>query len=209
MRSFFFSIALLVSSFASAEGTKEAQAPKTVIVLDAGHGGHDVGAKVHALQEKKLSLLTTLLTKKYLDQMGYKVILTRSRDIFLPLQKRVSLANNSKAKLFVSIHYNASKNNDAKGIEVYYCHTDQGAKTKASKILASTVLSSLAHTTEAISRGVKGAKFHVIRETQMPSILVEAGFITNKEERGQLKDRSYLEKIAKGVAAGIDSYCRS
>lgn len=184
-------------------------ASKTVIILDAGHGGHDVGAKVPYLKEKKLALFTTLLTKKFLDEMGYKVILTRSHDIFVPLNKRVSLAEKVKADLFVSIHYNASKNREAKGIEVYFCHTDSQSKVKASKNLAAKVLSNLVATTDAASRGVKAAKFHVIRETQMPSILVEAGFITNPDECSLLKSRTYVEKVAKGIAAGIDNYCRS
>ena len=182
---------------------------KPVIILDAGHGGHDVGAKVPYLKEKKLALFTTLLTKKYLDEMGYKVILTRAHDAYVPLQKRVHLAEKVKADLFVSIHYNASKNKEAKGIEVYYCHTDSQGKVKASRSLAAKVLSNLVATTEASSRGVKGAKFHVIRETQMPSILVEAGFITNPDECLLLKSRAYVEKIAKGIATGIDNYCKS
>ena len=183
--------------------------PKKVIILDAGHGGHDVGAKVRTMQEKKLALLTTLLTKKHLDQMGYKVILTRSRDVYLSLQKRVAVANNTNANVFVSIHYNASKNTDAKGVEVYYCNTEPAVKARASSHLASVVLQNLVAMTDSISRGTKRAKFHVIRETQMPSILIEAGFITNQEERDQLKSRAYIEKIAQGVALGIDKYLKS
>jgi N-acetylmuramoyl-L-alanine amidase len=212
---FLFAIATMPASSYS-DGTpssslkeEASKKPKAVVILDAGHGGRDEGAKVHSFQEKKLTLLTTLLAKKYLTQMGYKVILTRTKDTYLPLEKRVEFANKTKADLFVSIHFNASSSFDAKGIEVYYHGTGKSAKSKASQNLARSVLYQMVDSTEASSRGVKSGKFLVIRQTEMPSILIEAGFMTNKEERLLLKDRAYVEKIAKGVAMGIDSYIKS
>jgi N-acetylmuramoyl-L-alanine amidase len=185
------------------------QHAKPLIILDPGHGGDDEGAKVHYFMEKRLTLMTTLLLRKYLDEMGYRVIMTRSKDVFIPLDRRVSIANKTKAALFVSVHYNSSPSPDAHGIEVFYNGASDVKRTQQSRKLASSVLSELTAQTHALSRGVKNGNFHVIRETTMPAILVEGGFMTNHEERTNLRDKTYLEKIAKGIALGIDKHLKT
>lgn len=182
---------------------------KPLIILDAGHGGTDEGAKVHAFLEKKLTLTTTLMIKRHLEELGYRVTMTRSRDVYLPLQRRVSIANKTKGSLFVSVHFNSSPATDAKGIEVFYFNSKEMWRTKASKRLASCILYRLINETQAISRGVKQGNFHVIRETDMPAVLVEGGFITNRDERAKLRDKTYLDKVALGVAEGIDKYLKT
>lgn len=177
-----------------------------LVILDAGHGGYDLGCRLSSCNEKSLALSTTLMIKKCLTDMGYRVILTRSRDIFLSLKKRTTIANETKSKLFVSIHYNAAKNCEAKGVEVFYYKSKDKWRSLASRKLAIRVLSKLVDRTGAKNRGVKTGNFHVIRETKMPAILVEGGFITHEEERNRLKDPAYRQKIAKGIAEGIDSY---
>jgi N-acetylmuramoyl-L-alanine amidase len=184
------------------------QHARPLVILDAGHGGSDEGAKVHSLLEKRITLNTVLLLKKRLQEMGYRVILTRSRDVFIPLQRRVSIANKTKAVVFVSVHYNASQSADAKGVEIFYYGTQGSWRSQASRLLASAVLSHVIQETEAECRGVKAANFHVIRETEMPAILVEGGFMTNSAERALLRDKIYLDKIAKGIAIGVDRYIR-
>ena len=184
-------------------------AVKPIIILDAGHGGYDEGSKVQSLLEKRMTLNTTLLTRKYLDEMGYRVILTRSRDVYISLPQRVSVANRNKAALFVSIHYNAARNEEAKGIEVFYCDKAAAERVRASHRLANSILYHLLDETAAKSRGVKRGNHHVTRETEMPAALVEAGFITNNEERELLKSREYQDRIAKGIAQGIDKYLKS
>jgi len=184
------------------------QHAKPLVILDAGHGGSDEGAKVNFFQEKKVTLSTVLLLKKQLEEMGYRVILTRSRDVYIPLHRRVSIANRTRGVVFVSVHYNASKSQDVKGIEVFYCSGKDPWRTQASKRLASSILSPLLSYTQAESRGVKVGNFHVIRETEMPAVLVEAGFITNFDERTLLRDKKYLENLAKGIAIGIDKYLK-
>src|SRR5437016_5705709 len=101
------------------------QSLKPMIVLDAGHGGSDEGARVRSLLEKRITMTTVLLTKKYLEQNGYRVILTRSKDVFVSLPRRCTIANKCKGALFVSVHFNASKNTDANGIEIFYCDTNE------------------------------------------------------------------------------------
>jgi len=182
---------------------------KPLIVLDAGHGGADEGAKVYSFQEKKVTLLTTLLTKKHLEELGYRVMLTRNRDFYVSLPKRVSVANKAKASLFVSIHFNACKSIEARGIEVFYYNADQMWRCRASQRLAGFILHRVISQTDGISRGVKQGNFHVIRETDMPAVLVEGGFITNQAERDKLKDRSYLDRIAAGIAEGVDKYLKT
>lgn len=180
-----------------------------VIILDPGHGGTDEGAKIRTLLEKKLTLRASYLIKSQLELLGYQVILTRSRDIYTSLPRRVDIANGRKPSLFVSIHFNSSKSPIAKGIEVFYYQSKQQERAVSSKKLASSILKSIVAHTEALSRGVKQGNFHVIRETNMPAVLVEGGFLTNIEERSLLATATYLEKIAKGVAKGIDKYLKS
>jgi N-acetylmuramoyl-L-alanine amidase len=183
------------------------QHAKPLIILDAGHGGSDEGAKIRFFKEKKITLSTTLYVKKYLEELGYRIILTRSRDVFIPLHRRVSIANKTRGILFISVHFNASQSRDAKGIEVFYS-SQPGKRSQASKQLATSVLQNVIKETKADSRGVKAGNFHVIRETEMPAILVEGGFITNTEERSNLRERSYLDKLAKGIALGVDKYLK-
>ncbi|MGD0664150.1 MAG: N-acetylmuramoyl-L-alanine amidase [Rhabdochlamydiaceae bacterium] len=184
------------------------QHAKPLVILDPGHGGTDEGAKIHYFMEKRLTLMTTLLVRKYLEEMGYRVLMTRSKDVFIPLHRRVSIANKTKAVLFASIHYNSSPSTEAHGIEIFYYGGSDAKRMNSSRKLAGSVLGELVSQTSAHSRGVKSGNFHVIRETSMPAILVEGGFMTNNEERTNLRDKRYLEKIAKGIALGIDKYLK-
>ena len=187
------------------------QHAKPLIILDPGHGGSDEGAKIHYFMEKRLTLMTTLLVRKYLEEMGYRVMLTRSKDVFIPLHRRVSIANKTKAVLFTSIHYNSSPSTDAHGIEIFYYGGSDAKRGQQSRKLATSVLNELVRSTSAHSRGVKTGNFHVITHdhmTTMPAILVEGGFMTNQDERTQLRDKKYLEKIAKGIALGIDKFLK-
>lgn len=179
------------------------------IVIDAGHGGLDIGAKSRYpfCEEKRIALTCALLAKKYLDQLGYRVILTRTSDIFIPLPRRVQIANQPRCALLVSIHFNSSKNTEAHGMEIFYCDKKMEEKRAvASRRLAEAILGDLLKRTQAKSRGVKKGNFFVIRETKVPAVLVEGGFITNPQERSLLKQREYLDKIARGVATGVDKY---
>lgn len=180
-----------------------------MVVIDAGHGGRDRGAKASSpfCEEKRLCLSAARKVKKYLDQLGYRVAMTRSSDAFLSLGKRVEIAQQAGGDLFISIHFNASRNPSAKGIEVFfYDSPDDRIRSQSSKRLASLVLPHLTKRTQAPSRGVKKGNFYVIRETKMPAILVEGGFLSNPGERALLKDPEYQEKIARAIADGVHAY---
>ena len=188
------------------------QSSNPVIVVDAGHGGLDYGTKAKGpyCVEKRVALETAKLVRKYLDQLGYRVVLTRSTDVFIPLWRRVQTANKRNCALFVSVHYNSSPTKSAHGIEVFYCDRKKAKKcSKASKKLANRVLKHVIHRTKAKSRGVKKGNFYVIRETKIPAILIEGGFISNYGERCKLKKNRYLDKIARGIADGVDQYFKS
>lgn len=179
---------------------------KPLVVLDAGHGGRDSGASFGNFLEKRVNIVTALLTKKHLEELGYRVIMTRCKDVFIPLNRRVEIASQVKADVFVSIHFNSSANRQAEGIEVYYYSSQPLPRNRSSQQLADYVLPRLIDQTGANSRGVKTGNFHVIRETIMPAILVEGGFITHQQERQKMRQRKYLDQIALGIAQGIDQY---
>jgi len=181
-----------------------------LIIIDPGHGGKDLGTvatKPQRYQEKFLNLTTAYMVKNYLVQMGYAVELTRTNDVFVSLDKRAEFANEKKPRLFVSIHYNSAPSKDAEGIEIfYYLSKKNPLRSSSSKKLANSILKRAINNTEAKSRGVKHGDLAVIRETNMPAVLVEGGFLTNANEVLKLKDASYLKKIAWGIAQGIEDY---
>ncbi len=184
-----------------------------VIILDAGHGGRDPGSMSHRedYEEKSLTLSTVFLVQDHLKKLGYKTVLTRNHDIYVPLHTRAELANDLDANLFVSIHYNFSTSRDVEGVEVYVYKeekTPNNPRILQSKQLAQTTLASVIERTGAKSRGVKQANFAVIRETQMPAILIEAGFLSNPHECERIHDPQYLRQLSWGIAKGIDKYLR-
>ncbi len=182
---------------------------RPLIVIDAGHGGKDVGAKCPDPQteEKVLNLQTALVLNQYLQQMGFQTILTRGEDFFVPLSVRAGFANSNRANLFVSVHYNSAPSKKAEGVEVFfYDAEDNPVRTGKSRVLAEKVLDRIVTKTGTKSRGVKNANFAVIRETRMPAILVEGGFMTNEKELSRLRDPAHLQNVAESIALGVRDY---
>ncbi len=180
-----------------------------LIVIDAGHGGADEGAAPEPddVDEKTLSLTTAYTLRNYLHTMGYRVLMTRSADTFVDLDRRVAIANDLDGDLFVSLHFNAAESKKAKGIEVFYFKDEKNpVRMEASKALGQSILDQIISLTRRTSRGVKSANFRVIRNTHMPAVLVEGGFLTNPEEKAAILEKNYLSRLALGVARGIDKY---
>lgn len=201
---------LLVSATPAGSLINSPNAP--TVVLDVGHGGTDRGAKASNpyCEEKRITLLTARLVKQYLEQLGYHVVMTRSTDNFISLPRRVEIAKQAQGNIFVSVHYNSSRSPEAKGIEVFFFDSKENkTRANASKKLADSILNRLIRKTSANSRGVKKGNFYVIRENTMPAVLVEGGFISNPKERALLKSRDYQEKIAQGIADGVDQYFKA
>nr|WP_281163397.1 peptidoglycan-binding protein [Marinococcus halotolerans] len=179
--------------------SESAVAGKTIVV-DAGHGDHDPGAQGNGLKEKDINLETSKYLASKLRAAGANVVMTRESDKYLSLSQRSSIANNAGADAFLSIHTNAGGGH---GIETYWYSKYEGAESKE---LAEEIQSGIIRETSGRSRGVKEGNFHVIRETKIPSVLVELGFIDNSTEASYLKQSSYREKLAEGIYQGTNSY---
>ena len=169
------------------------------VVIDAGHGGKDVGAIGGEVNEKDITLDVAKRVEKLLKQKGYSVIMTRDDDTYVSLQDRVSISENANPDIFVSIHVNSSVRPEITGVETHYYHQESIA-------LAQTVHSSLASAVQSPNRGLFKSKFYVINHTTSPSILVEIGFISNSEERVQLVGEKRKQATAKAIADGVQNY---
>lgn len=180
-----------------------------VVVVDAGHGGIDVGATGPAKsKEKDNTLAVALKLGKVLESKGIKVVYTRKSDkTNLPnserenLQARTSIANNSGADLFISIHNNSSPFKSIRGVESYYFIGSAKSKT-----LANNIQKQIAASLKLTDRKVRFGTFYVLRNTKATSVLIELGFISNKDEEAILKSSKYQDKYAGAIAAGIFNY---
>lgn len=172
------------------------------VILDPGHGAHDRGAAIGYVYEKHLALDTARRVEQLLKQEGLKVIMSRNRDVFIPLQDRSALGNRYGNAIFVSIHYNYSRGGSGAGVETYYHHA-------AGYTLAAFIQAYLVQRTNMTNRGVKNASFHVIRATtKNPAVLVECGFVSNPNERARMLTGEFRARIAEGIAQGIVAYKR-
>jgi len=216
------------------------------VVIDPGHGGKDAGAigRRLRLKEKALALGVAKRLKNILEENGIRVIMTRSSDVFIPLEKRVRIANAAGADLFVSVHINASRSRFMRGFECYYLSdaTDDNARAlealengslalrdaqilqhsrgldttlwdmalsenrKESRDCAQYICDAVDSNFAARNRGVKTARFFVLKGARMPSVLVEVGYLSNKYEEKKLADGRSLENITDVVAKGILAY---
>jgi N-acetylmuramoyl-L-alanine amidase len=182
----------------AAGATAEAKYFRTV-VIDAGHGGHDRGAQAGKVYEKHLCLDTATRLEAYLKGMGFNTVMTRRSDYFVSLPGRTAIANQYRDAIFVSVHYNSTWNENASGLETFFCNP-------SSQPLAAMVQTGALRRVRALDRGPKFARYYVIRNTNMPSILVECGFVSNDTERGRMKAAWYRDSLAKGIADGIMRY---
>ncbi|ADQ14318.1 N-acetylmuramoyl-L-alanine amidase [Halanaerobium hydrogeniformans] len=179
--------------------------PERLIVVDAGHGGFDPGAIGRAgLEEKEPALAISLKIAELLEAEGQNVLLTRDKDEFLSLQQRVRIANQSGADLFVSIHSNSTNNPEVGGVETYFNHNN----TEYSRRFAEKIHDKLSRNLGLVDRGLKNDNFYVIRYTEMPSALVELGFLSNPEEEALLKTDEFRNKAANLIVDGVLDYIR-
>ena len=171
------------------------------VVIDAGHGGHDVGGQWGRVYEKHLALDTSVRLEKHLKRMGYRTVMTRRGDYFLTLPQRCQIANRYRNAIFVSVHYNYTWKQDVSGLETFYFNSE-GQK------IANHVQNRMIRYTRSVDRNEKFSRFYVIRNTKMPSILVEGGFVSNEAERKRMKSARFREALARAIADGIQRYDR-
>lgn len=167
------------------------------VVIDAGHGGHDRGGiPGQRVAEKDMTLDVALRLRNVLSASGYRVVMTRSSDVFVPLGGRVAIANSYRNAVFVCIHFNATGRSGASGIETYFYSRD-------SLPLASAIHYYVAGGAPSDNRGVRRRGYYVLRKTAIPAVLVECGFLTNPTEAAYAQSASYRQKLAEEIAAGI------
>ena len=174
------------------------------VFIDAGHGGTDPGALGYGYRESDLNLQVAKKVESKLKSKGIDVKMSRSSDIFYSLSERAEMANDYGADAFVSIHQNSAKDKSANGIETYY-----NRNKEEDKPLSNDIQTQVISQTGANNRGVKNAEFTVLVKSKMISALVECGFITNELEVKKLSDSSYQDKLATGIANGIEEYLKS
>ena len=200
------------------------------IYLDPGHGGHDTGGVSGNFMEKRYTLPLAEELARQLAAAGFKVILTRTNDTYVELENRPALANRQKADLFISLHFNIGPPGEAKGVEVY-CLTPAGANSTNvgrwgdvsdwrdnlgavpgnrcddwNVLLAYQLQKSLVKNLSAEDRGVRRARFAVLRTAEMPAVLIEGGFLTDSVEQKKIADPKYRAELAAAIVQGVKNY---
>jgi N-acetylmuramoyl-L-alanine amidase len=196
------------------------------VVLDPGHGGHDKGQLSRYGPEKEFALDVARRLRPLLQAKGLRVIMTREGDYFVPLEVRAKIANAARNSIFVSIHFNATNDNpNATGFEIF-SFTPRGAPSTSDSAVAlssfnmqpgsevdaqSMALSAciyhslLGHITE-YDRGIKRARFAVLRLTKVPAVLIEGGFLTERGESRLISNKDWRGKLAAAIGVGVESY---
>lgn len=198
------------NSEASGEGDKKAGG--ALVVLDSGHGGFDPGKiGVNGALEKDVNLVISQKIKKHLENMGFRVIMTRENENALAdskvedLKTRVALINEKKPSIAVSIHQNSYSQESIHGAQVFYYTHSKGGE-QAAKILQEAML-------EVDPENHRQAKandtYYLLKKTEETTIIVECGFLSNQKEAGLLVTDEYQEKMAAAVAKGIQEYVTS
>ncbi|MBD2043540.1 N-acetylmuramoyl-L-alanine amidase family protein [Microcoleus sp. FACHB-672] len=174
---------------------------RVVVAIDPGHGGRDPGAVgIRGVREKDIVIDISRQVTQLLEEQGVQAIMTRTDDREVSLQARVQMAQRANASLFVSIHANAINMSrpDVNGIETYYYSSGLG--------LSRAIHKSILQSTGSRDRGVRQARFYVLRQTSMPATLLEVGFVTGAEDAARLSNAGYRTQMAQAIARGILQY---
>src|SRR6266704_1965239 len=177
--------------------TKDTSRSFKTVVVDAGHGGKDNGAyRKFGGAEKTANLDVAKRLSRKLRESQLKIVMTRSTDVFIPLEQRVAIENSQKNSIFVSIHFNDSRRRGIHGFETYY-HSANSVD------LANRIQSKLMTIPHSANRGVHAANFRVLRLAKYPAVLVECGFLSNRLEGGEARDAEYRETLADRIAEAV------
>ncbi len=178
-------------------GVKNTSKTFTTVVVDAGHGGKDSGThRRYGPAEKMVALDVAQRVDRKLRESQLKTVMTRSSDVFIPLDERVRIENSQKNAIFVSIHFNDSRKRGVHGFETYY-------HSGASSELANRIQARLMTIPRSANRGVRTANFRVLRLANYPAVLVECGFLSNRSDGNQARDWEYRELLADRIAEAI------
>jgi N-acetylmuramoyl-L-alanine amidase len=174
---------------------------QTLVVIDPGHGGRDPGAVgIGGIQEKQINTTISNRVQQRLQEAGLTVLMTREGDQWVDLDARAQFANRAGADVFVSIHANAISMSrpEVNGLETYYLASGER--------LARSIHNRVLGNTDMRDRGVRQARFYVLRHTSMPAVLVETGFVTGAEDAARFRNPTAVNQIADGIARGILDY---
>lgn len=167
------------------------------VVIDAGHGGHDSGARsVTGAPEKQLTLDTARRVSRILRASGLRIVETRTGDYFIPLDQRVASSNRLRNVVFVSIHYNWVKKSKPSGVETFFY-------SPSSSRLAANIQREVAKNSGSPNRGIKQRRLYVLRNNKRPAVLCELGFVSNPSENRILQTAAGRQRLAEAVARGI------
>ena len=196
------------------------------VVLDAGHGGYDKGQMSRYGAEKDFALDVARKLRPLLQAKGLRVIMTREGDYFVPLEVRAKIANSARNSIFVSIHFNATNDDpNATGFEIF-SFTPRGAPSTSdanvnarsfnaqpgssvdaqSMALSACIYHSVLGQLREYDRGIKRARFAVLRLTKVPAVLIECGFLTERGESKLISNKDWRAKLAGAIGIGIESY---
>jgi N-acetylmuramoyl-L-alanine amidase len=198
--------------------------PFAIVIIDPGHGGQDSGTTKNSMVEKDLTLDVAHRVERLLQERGIVVMLTRADDSYVALADRATIANNQPESVFVSIHFDDAGRAAATGVETYYAthpisvperiaswlpfleRTSAEPPNLESQSLAGFIQESLVGRTQAVSRGTRPQQFFVIANVHHPAVLIEGGFLTNKDDVMKLANADYREQMAAGIVDGIIRY---
>jgi len=187
---------LLLSGCASS-GVKDTTKTFNTVVIDPGHGGGDDGAKSRwAGREKNHNLDVAQRLSARLRAAGFKTVMTRQTDTFIPLEKRASISNRQDNSLFVSVHFNHSPSRRIRGAEVYY-------KSPVSRQVAQRILANIDAIPGSSARYVKTSNFRVLRLNRYPAVLVECGYLSNRGEGARCGSPAHRERLAGAIATAL------
>ncbi|TWD90184.1 N-acetylmuramoyl-L-alanine amidase [Neobacillus bataviensis] len=173
------------------------------IVLDPGHGGKDKGTtSIAGTPEKSLNLPTVEVVKLKLEDAGAQVILTRTNDMYIPLEQRANVANQNHADAFISFHYNWSNNPSVNGITDFYYQ-------KSSNSLAAAILNQVAKETKLTNLGTRFNNLGVLRNNKQPATLIELGFLSNQQDDSIVESPHFRNNVAEGIYLGLLDYFQS
>src|SRR6516164_8318085 len=198
--------------------------PFTVVVLDPGHGGQDSGATCGGVMEKDLTLDVARRVDRLLDSEGVATLMTRLGDTYVSLADRAAFGNRVRDSIFVSIHFNEDNKPVASGVETYYAahqitpgsvlaswlpflsRAPSESPKPESQSLASFIQEALVARTRSVDRGTQAKQFFVIANVTSPAVLIEGGFLTNKDDVSKLGSEDYRDQLAAAVTDGILRY---
>jgi len=193
---------LLVIAACAVTSTSLLGASFSTVVIDAGHGGFDRGGiPSNIIPEKGVALDVARRLRAYLGKAGFRTVMTRSSDVFVTLGRRVAVSNAQRRAIFVSIHFNSALRVGANGIETFY-------GSGRARDLALLIQRNAMKTTSGENRGIKKARYYVLRYSRNPAVLIECGFLTNPQDARRASSSEYRDRLARQIARAIIEFRR-